>query len=235
MKKSIVLLVMVMSICVSTSVFAQKSTMYVGDKSNSEISGSVKIYRGLIDDLKERKANLEKSLKKMLRNPGLNEFAITRTDTMINACQEKIMSLDDQLIAFTERAAGKDEQNIINLKSRNLPAMTDAIIAVNYYSKKGNNPLNEVGASLSDSALITNDWHREVYVTISGPARFHTSFRIKANSKVILPVPGPGAYSVVFDFGNEKKYTCKRFDGMNQDFDSENGRKYAFISGINRR
>ena len=224
MKRSLVLLVMVMlAVAISANVFGQKSVMYVGDKSNAEISGSVEIYRGLIKDLEERKKNFEKGLKKMLRKPADNEFIITKTDSLINLCQDKIMALQDQLVEFTERAAGKDQQNIISLKSRNLPAMTDAIFAINYVNGKKN------------GALIENHWYHQVFVKIQGPGRWHTSFTLDNGKKLVVPISMPGRYVVSYTYGNTTKCVGKMFDSMNSDIDSKTGRRYAFLSEMPSR
>lgn len=233
MKKIIVMLLVMLAVAISTSVYAQKSTMYVGDKNSSEITKSSEIYSTLISSLELKKSNLEKSRNKMLRKPGENQYLIIKTDSIIGLYQDKIMQLEEEQIAFTIASAGKDEQNIINIKSRNLPALTDAIIAVNYYGKNNKNVDNL--SLMSDSALITNDWHREVYVSISGPAKFHTGFKINGKSTVAFEIPGPGSYGITYDFGNEKKFICKKFDGFNKEFVPETKAKYAFISGINRR
>lgn len=234
MKKQFVLLVMVMSIFVSTSaVFAQKSTMYVGDKSNAKIERSVEIYKGVINDLKERKSDLEISLKNMLKKPGENEFAITKTDSMINVCQEKIMAMDDKLIEFTDRSAGKDQLNIINLKSRNLSAMAEAMLAANYINS--NKSESNASVASADSARIENNWYRQVYVKIQGPGRWHTAFTLGSGKYLVLPLSMPGRYVVSYTSGNTTKCVGKVFDTMNSDVDSKTGRKYAFLSEMPAR
>lgn len=253
MKKLVSLFVLVMlAVAVSTNVVAQKSTILVGDKTTTEVKKSVEIISMQLDALKDQVkdlqkegkkevANLERSKKTLLRHPGENQFLIiradaqvkkseARTDSLISVCEAKKSQLENELINFTVLAAGKDKQNIINLKSRHLPQMTDAIYALDYINRK--NAVNNDAVAYTDSAFIDNGWYKNVFVTVTGPGRFKTSFLLGSKSTATIPIPGPGSYVVYYDFGNEVKCREKRFDGHNFDFNPKTKKQYAFVSGL---
>lgn len=248
-----VLLTLMILAVSSATASAQKSTILIGDKTTTEVKKSVEVISGQLDALKiqikdlekegdKKIAKLEKSKKQMLRNPGLNQFLITktdaqiqkseaRTDSLIAVCERKKSQLENDLINFTVIAAGKDKQNIINLKSRNLSKMTDAMYALNYMAKKNSSSTDIIAST--DSVFIDNGWYKKVFVTVSGlNGRFQKSFPLDGRSTATIPIPGPGNYVVYYDFGNETKCVSKRFDGHNFDFNPKTKKQYAFISGL---
>lgn len=257
MKKISMFCVLVMSaiciiIMVSTSAVAQKSTILVGDKNTVEVKRSVKIIAGQLDELKEQikdlkkegkreVSSLERNKRTLLRSPGENKFLITkadaqvkkseaRSDSLIAVCEQKKSLLENDLINFTVVAAGKDKQEIYDLQSRDLSKITDAMYALDYIKRK-KSMSDDVTADL-DSALISNAWIKDVFITVTGPGRFKKSFPLSSKSAVAIAVPGPGSYVVYCDFGNEVKCKEKRFDGHNYDYDPKTKKQYAFISGL---
>lgn len=227
-----VLVMLALIFAVSTS-FAQKSKAYSGDKGSREINKSQDIFKSLVADFKEQKNALEKSRDKMLKNPSYYRFQIVKTDSIIDLYQQKIMMLEDQMITFAVTAAGKDQLSKVELKSRNVTALADAYLTVKYADN-----MNSVanGNSLSvDSARIENNWYNPVYVTVKGPAGFHTSFTLGSKKHVVLPISIPGGYTVFYTYGNTTKCVGKVFDVRNTDFDSKTGRRYAFLSELPAR
>lgn len=240
---------------VPATVSAQKSTVLIGDKTTAEVKKSVKIISGQLDALKVQIKDLEKDGKKriadlerekriLLRNPGKNQFLIikadaqvkkseARTDSLLSVCLQKKSELEDQLISFAVTAAGKDQQNIVNLKSRNVNDIADAYLVVKYADKM--NSVSSGGTFSADSARIENNWYNPVYVTVKGPAGFHTSFTLGSKKHVVLPISIPGGYTVFYTYGNTTKCINKVFDVRNTDFDSKTGRRYAFLSELPAR
>ena len=236
------------------AVNAQTSSIFIGDKTIAEIKASVKILsaqleelKGQIKDLKaegkKEVSDLEQEKKKLLRHQGANQFAIVRTDSIINKVQakndsllnvyiRKMSDLESQRNSFALLAVGKDQINNFSLKSRQNPIDVATAYSIIKYADRMNS--NGTAAS-ADSARIENNWINRVNVTIKGPAGWHTSFILERNEYVVLPISSPGSYVVQYAYGNNTTCVAKVFDLRNSDLDVKTGRRYAFLSELPAR
>lgn len=257
MKKLVSLFVLVMlAIAVSTNVVAQKSTILMGDKNTNEVKESVKIIAERLDALKDqikdlekegnkKIADLERSKKILLRNPGLNQYLIIKTDAQVKKCEQKTDSLlsvclrtksklEAQLNSFTVKAAGKDQQTVISLKGRNVGEVARAYRTVKY-AETMNSANNEV--SRKDTILVENNFYQSTFVTVSCPETdFSKSFPMSPRTKVFLPIDGPGRYFVSFKTGNNLQCQDSEFDGIHKKgYDPVTKRSFALIAELPER
>jgi len=236
MKKLVSFVVLVMSVMfiimiVSTGAFAQKSTILVGDKTTTEVKKSAEIISEQLNDLKDRIRDLKKDGKKevtvlernkrtLLRNPGKNQFLIIRadaqvkkseakTDSLIAICEQKKSNLEDELINFTVVAAGKDKQNIVNLKSRNVREIAKAYLYVKYADNM--NLASSDGSQKKLIGIVENTGYlNPVVAIVTGPANFSREFTLSARSKsIVFDLPYIGEYTTVFYHGNETSCVTK--------------------------
>ena len=240
MKKNLFLAMLVVLI-VSASSYAQKSSARFGDKNGSEIKQSQGIfweqinrYQKLLSDIENKNSNLQRLFNSEKDQDSKKDLTskIKENNSLILSYRAKIDLLEVQSNEFLVKSLGKDEVNSIDLKSRNLPELTDAIAIMQYYRQK-KSAGSDSNIEMTDSVLIENRWYREVGVKITGPGIFHTGFILNGNSSTVLNVPCPGTYFISYDFGNQVKCVVKKFDGINTDFDPITKNRYAFISGIN--
>ncbi len=210
--KKLVTFVLVMLVVATISAnfsFAQRSRAYNGDKASREITKSQKTFKALIVDLKEQKSELEKSKAKMLKQPALYEVAIVKTDSLINLYQQKIMMLEDQMITFAVTAAGKDEQNRVELKSRDVTALADAYMTIKYADNMSANNVNaNASAGTNGKQLIgmveNAGYMNPVVVKITGPGMFSVEYTLGSKEKspeFFLPCPGNYTATFVSRYG----------------------------------
>lgn len=204
MKKLVSLFVLVMFVLVTVSinvVQAQRSRSYSGDKSSREITKSQETFKDLVADLKKQKSTLEKSRNRMLKNPAYYQFQIVKTDSLIGLYQQKIMMLEDQMITFAVTAAGKDQNSVVELKSRNVTALADAYLTVKYADNmSGNTNGLEVNTGKKLIGMVENAGYiSPVVVKITGPGMFSVEYTLKSKEKSPeFFLPCPGNYTAVF-------------------------------------
>lgn len=216
----VISIIIIMMVSNSTA-YAQKSTAQVGDKNLTEVSKSAKIISSQLNALKiqirdlERKnkieiVGLERSTKMLLRNPSLNQYMIekndlqvkkcqARTDSLITVYEQKKSDLEDQLINFTVTAAGKDEQNSVTLKSRNVNALADAYLTVKYADNMSATN-GTGGASKQLIGMVENSgFLNPVIVKVTGPGNWTREFTLKSKDKSPeFELPYPGSYTAMF-------------------------------------
>lgn len=216
----------------SATVSAQKSTVLIGDKTTVEVKKSVKIISEQLDDLKDQIRDLKKDGKKevavlernkrtLLHNPGLNQFLIIKTDAQVKKCEQKTDSLlaiceqkksnlEDELINFTVFAAGKDKQNIVNLKSRNVREIAKAYLYVKYADNMNSASSSEGNQKKLIGMVENTGYLNPVVARVTGPANFSREFTLSARSKsIVFDLPYIGEYTTVFYHGNEIRCVTK--------------------------
>lgn len=242
---------------VSTSaVYAQKSTILMGDKDNAQVKGSVKIMSSELDALKDRIKDLEKNSKKeiaslerdkkrLLHNQGQNQFLIIKTDAQVKKCEQRRDSLlsvylqiksnlEDRLNSFTIKAAGKDKQTTISLNSRNVGEIARAYRTIKYADNM--NSTNNI-VPRKDTILVVNNFSQSTFVTVTcSETDFSTSFLMSSHTKVFLPIDGPGRYIVSFKTGNTFQSDDSDFDGVHKKgYDPVTKRSFALIAELPER
>ena len=261
MKKSLVILfgmmlalTLTLSLVVSVPALAQKSTALMGDKSVSDVDRSTKVFKSRIADLKNEIVNLENERDKKVAkyetsrnhmahtNPGYYEAEITKADTLIKRCekntdhliavyQQKILELDDQLSAFTINVAGKDQQNVMALKSRNVSEFADAYMTIKYADNLSSNSKadpNSVSMGRELQGIVENaSYLSPVVVRITGPAQFSVEYTLEAKEKSPeFTMPCIGCYTATFTSSYGVRCVTKRVWPNSVYYD--NGQAFGF-------
>jgi hypothetical protein len=222
MKNLSVLFVLVMLTVVVSANFcsAQRSKAYSGDKSSRIITKSQESFKSLVEDLKEQQAKLEKRRDKMAKKPDYYAALLVETDSLIKVYQTKIMSLEDQMVASVTAAVNKDEENRVELKSRNATEFADAYLTIKYAD---NLSANNGGAQANANSgkqlmgMVENTtYDNPVVVTVTGPANFRREFTLGAKSKSpAFELPAIGNYTAYFISGRNRTACVTKKAGPN--------------------
>lgn len=222
MKNSVLfLLVMLVVATISTSsVYAQKSKAYSGDKASRIINKSQESFKSLVEDLKEQQAKLEKRRDKMAKKPDYYAALLVETDSLIKVYQTKIMNLEDQMVASITVAASKDQENRVELKSRNATEFADAYLTIKYADNlSANNGSAQANANSGKqlTGMVENTtYDNPVIVTVTGPANFRREFTLGAKAKSPeFELPAIGNYTAYFVSGRNRTACVTKKAGPN--------------------
>jgi len=212
----------VMVMMVSSNVFAQKSKLYTGDKSAREIKKSQQVYWDQIENLESRISKFQKENQKLMyrfqasQNQVLmDSYAdqIKRNNSLINFYQSRADSLRKRCSEFTEYATGKDDQQYLDLRSRNTNDLLGAYTIIKYLESYQTAQQVVQSESEKDDGLrgiVENQWYRDVNVTITGPGNFCREFYLKSGQKSpVFILSTPGNYTATFRTGFESKSVTK--------------------------
>ncbi|MHB8903556.1 MAG: hypothetical protein ACYC40_00400, partial [Patescibacteria group bacterium] len=134
------------------------------------ITKSQGTFESMINDLKKEKSALEKSRRKMSKNPGYYSALLIENDSLIRIYQQKIMLLEDQMITSITTAASKDREDRVELKSNDVTALADAYLTVKYADNMSAGVNSEVSTGKKLVGMVENcTYDNPVVVKISGP------------------------------------------------------------------
>ena len=244
-----------LSLAVSVPLMAQKSVALMGDKNIAEVDRSTNVFKSRIADLKaeivsleterdKKIVTMERKKSQLLKHGDLYSIVIDslekrsqrcwkQTESLINSYQQKILNLNDELSAFTINAAGKDQQNVMALKSRNVSEFADAYMTVKYADNMST-PANV--SDLNSKKLIgivcNESYKNPVVVYVNGPANFHREFTLTSKSKSEeFTLPCIGKYTATF-IGNFPNTCVTKRVWPNTVYYGKDGKAYDFMAAL---